>query len=231
MKALIIDDERLARAELRRLLEKHPEVEIVGEARDADDALNQISRLEPDLLFLDIQMPGANGFELLERLDRVPLVIFTTAYDDYALKAFEVSALDYLLKPVAPERLGAALAKIGGAKPKVAVGGDQQIFVKDGERCWFVALREIVLLESEGNYTRLYFGGHRPLVLRSLNYLEDRLDPAMFFRASRKHILNLKFIESMDAWANGGFLVRLKGSIEVEMSRRQAQKFKEVMSL
>jgi two-component system LytT family response regulator len=231
MKALIIDDERLARAELRRLLEKHPEVEIVGEARDAEDALSQISRLEPELLFLDIQMPGANGFELLEQLDRVPVVIFTTAYDDYALKAFEVNALDYLLKPVAPERLAAALAKISGVKPKAAVGGDQQIFVKDGEHCWFVALREIVLLESEGNYTRLYFGGHRPLVLRSLNYLEDRLDPAMFFRASRKHILNLKFIESMDAWANGGFLVRLKGNIEVEMSRRQAQKFKEVMSL
>jgi two-component system LytT family response regulator len=231
MKALIIDDERLARAELRRLLEKHPDVEIVGEARDADDALSQISRLEPELLFLDIQMPGANGFELLEQLDRVPLVIFTTAYDDYALKAFEVNALDYLLKPVAPERLAAALTKIGGVKPKAAVGGDQQIFVKDGERCWFVALREIVLLESEGNYTRLYFGGHRPLVLRSLNYLEDRLDPSMFFRASRKHILNLKFIESMDAWANGGFLVRMKGGIEVEMSRRQAQRFKEVMSL
>ncbi|HLK18194.1 MAG TPA: LytTR family DNA-binding domain-containing protein [Bryobacteraceae bacterium] len=231
MKALIIDDERLARAELRRLLDKHSEVEIVGEARDAEDALRQIDRLEPELLFLDIQMPGANGFELLERLDRVPLVIFTTAYDDYALKAFEVSALDYLLKPVAPERLAAALAKLGGAKPKSAAGADQQIFVKDGERCWFVALREIVLLESEGNYTRLYFGGHRPLVLRSLNYLEDRLDPAMFFRASRKHILNLKFIESMDAWANGGFLVRLKGNIEVEMSRRQAQKFREVMSL
>jgi two-component system LytT family response regulator len=231
MKALIIDDERLARAELRRLLEKHPEVEIVGEARDAEDALNQIGRMEPELLFLDIQMPGANGFELLAQLDRVPLVIFTTAYDDYALKAFEVNALDYLLKPVAPERLAAALAKIVGVKARSPVGAGQQIFVKDGERCWFVALREIVLLESEGNYTRLYFGGHRPLVLRSLNYLEDRLDAAVFFRASRKHILNLKFIEAMDAWANGGFLVRLKGNIEVEMSRRQAQKFKEVMSL
>jgi two-component system LytT family response regulator len=231
MKALIIDDERLARAELRRLLEKHPEVEIVGEARDAEDALNQIGRMEPELLFLDIQMPGANGFELLAQLDRVPLVIFTTAYDDYALKAFEVNALDYLLKPVAPERLAAALAKIVGVKARSPVGAGQQIFVKDGERCWFVALREIVLLESEGNYTRLYFGGHRPLVLRSLNYLEDRLDAAVFFRASRKHILNLKFIEAMDAWANGGFLVRLKGNIEVEMSRRQAQKFKETMSL
>jgi two-component system, LytTR family, response regulator len=231
MKALIIDDERLARTELRRLLSKHPEVEILGEARDADEALAEITRLEPELLFLDIQMPGANGFELLEQLDRVPLVIFITAYDEYALKAFEVNALDYLLKPVAPERLAAALAKITSAKPRPAVAGDQQIFVKDGERCWFVALKDIVLLESEGNYTRLYFGGHKPLVLRSLNYLEDRLDPALFFRASRKHVLNLKFIDAIDPWANGGFLVRLKGNFEVEMSRRQAQKFKEVMSL
>jgi two-component system LytT family response regulator len=231
MKALIIDDERLARIELRRLLEKHPEVEIVGEARDAEEALQQIGQLEPELLFLDIQMPGRNGFELLEQLDRVPQVIFTTAYDEYALKAFEVNALDYLLKPVAPERLAAAVAKLAGAKQKTAVSGGQQIFVKDGERCWFVALRDIVLLESEGNYTRLYFGANRPLVLRSLNYLEERLDAALFFRASRKHILNLKFIETIDAWANGGFLVKLKGGFEVEMSRRQAQKFKEVMSL
>ena len=142
-----------------------------------------------------------------------------------------MSALDYLLKPVAPERLAAAIEKIAGAKPRPAVSGAQQIFVKDGEHCWFVALKDIVLLESEGNYTWLYFGSHRPLVLRSLNYLEERLDPALFFRASRKHILNLKFIETMDAWANGGFLVRLKGNFEVEMSRRQAQKFKEAMSL
>jgi two-component system LytT family response regulator len=212
-------------------LEKHPEVEIVGEARDSSEALTAIQGLDPELLFLDIQMPGRNGFELLEQLDHVPLVIFTTAYDEYALQAFEVSALDYLMKPVAPERLAAALAKIGAVKPKPAVAGDQQIFVKDGERCWFVVLRDIVLLESEGNYTRLYFGANRPLVLRSLNYLEERLDPALFFRASRKHVLNLKFIESIDAWANGGFLVKLKGNFEVEMSRRQAQKFKDLMSL
>jgi two-component system LytT family response regulator len=231
MKALLIDDERLARTELRRLLEKHPDIEIAGEARNAEEAIEQVGRLEPELLFLDIQMPGCNGFELLEKLERAPMVIFTTAYDEYALKAFEVNALDYLLKPVAPDRLAAALAKISAAKPRPAVGGDQQIFVKDGERCWFVALKDIVLLESEGNYTRLFFGANRPLVLRSLNYLEERLDPALFFRASRKHILNLKFIDGIDAWANGGFLVRLKGNFQVEMSRRQAQKFKEVMSL
>jgi two-component system LytT family response regulator len=234
MRALIVDDERLGRAELRRLLEPHPEVEIVGEARDAEEALAQIEQLQPDLLFLDIQMPGRSGFELLEQLERVPLVIFTTAYDEYALKAFEVNALDYLLKPVSPERLDAALARAALRKAKpatTAASASSCIFVKDGERCWFVTLSDVVLLESEGNYARLYFGGNRPLVLRSLNYLEERLDPAMFFRASRKHLLNLRFIESIDPWANGGFLVRLKGGFEVEMSRRQAQKFKEVMSL
>jgi two-component system LytT family response regulator len=231
MRALIVDDERLARAELRRLLAEHPEIEVAGEARDAEEAFAQIQELQPELLFLDIQMPGANGFELLEKLDRAPIVIFTTAYDEYALRAFQVNALDYLLKPVAPDRLAAALAKAAAAKPKPALSADQQIFVKDGERCWFVALKDIVLMESEGNYTRLFFGGNRPLLLRSLNYLEERLDAALFFRASRKHVLNLKFIESIDAWPNGGFLVKLKGGFGVEMSRRQAQKFKEVMSL
>lgn len=231
MRVLIVDDERLARAELRRLLEKHEEIQIVGEARDADEALAQIDKLEPDLLFLDIQMPGRNGFELLEQLERAPLVIFTTAYDEFALKAFEVNALDYLLKPVAPERLEAALGRASTRTARNVMESAQRIFVKDGERCWFVTVGDIVLLESEGNYTRLYFGDNRPLTPRSLNYLEERLDPAIFFRASRKHILNLQFVENIDQWANGGFLIRLKGGHQVEMSRRQAQKFKDLMSL
>jgi two-component system LytT family response regulator len=230
MRALIVDDERLARNELRRLLGAHPQVEILDEARDAFDARRLIESLEPDLVFLDIQMPEQNGFELLASLDgHVPHVIFTTAYDEYAIRAFEVSAIDYLLKPVSPERLAAALAKVP-RRPEPA-GGRNQIFVKDGERCWFVNLSEIVLLESEGNYTRLFFGSNRPMVPRSLNYLEERLDPALFFRASRKHIVNLKRIASMDPWANGGFMLKLKDGFEVEMSRRQAQKFKELMSL
>jgi two-component system LytT family response regulator len=176
-------------------------------------------------------MPGRNGFELLAALDRVPLVIFTTAYDEYALKAFEVNALDYLLKPVAPDRLDAALARAAARQSKPVLESAQRVFVKDGERCWFVTLSDVALFESEGNYSRLYFGGNRPLLLRSLNYLEERLDAAMFFRAGRKHILNLRFIESIDPWANGGFLVQLKGGLQVEMSRRQAQKFKDLMSL
>src|SRR5437588_9645300 len=112
MRALIIDDERLARSELRRLLKDFPEVEVAGEARNADEAVTQIQELQPDLLFLDIQMPGDNGFQLLERLDHAPLVIFTTAYDKYALKAFDVNALDYLVKPIEPKRLGAAIAEV-----------------------------------------------------------------------------------------------------------------------
>jgi two-component system LytT family response regulator len=230
MTALIVDDERLARSELRRLLAAHPGIEVAGEARNVDEALPLCGELQPDILFLDIQMPGQTGFELLERLERVPMVIFTTAYDEYALRAFEVNAIDYLLKPIAPERLAGALDRVA-ARRSAIMPATQQIFVRDGERCWFVKLNEIVLLESEGNYTRLYFGGNRPLLLRSLNYLEGRLDPAMFFRASRKHIINLTFVESISPWVNGGFQVKLKTGQEVEMSRRQAQKFRDVMSV
>lgn len=231
MKALLIDDERLARVELRRLLKNHPEIEIIGEAQNADDALEQIRHLEPEILFLDIQMPGRNGFQLLEELDEVPAVIFTTAHDEYALKAFEVSALDYLVKPIVPARLAVAIATVSArvapssAEPRASVA--RQIFVKEGDRCWFLPLKEIILLESEGNYARLIFGPNRPLLLRSLNYLEARLDPEMFFRASRKHIINITAIEAVDPWINGGLRVKLRGGHEVEMSRRQARQFQE----
>ena len=238
MRALLIDDERLARLELRRLLAAHPTVEVVAEARDADQAEALIAELKPDLLFLDIQMPGRTGFDLLADLDRPPAVIFTTAYDEFALRAFEVSALDYLLKPVAPERLAAALEKATTARATTAAPispAPSQIFVKDGDHCWFVATESIELLESEGNYTRLYFTQsgerHRPLVLRSLNYLEERLDPRVFFRASRKHIVGLKWIARIDPSVSGGLELQMKGGQAVEMSRRQAARFKEVMSL
>jgi len=232
VKALIIDDERLARNELRRLLEAVRDVEVVGEARDADDALTQIARLAPELLFLDVQMPGCDGFELLERLDDAPSVIFTTAFDHYALRAFEVSALDYLVKPIAPARLAAAVAKAAARTPSAApadpdrpLGRTQRIFVRDGERCWFVPVEDIVLIESEGNYARLHFAEHRPLLPRSLNAIGDRLDPALFFRANRRQIINLERIESLTPWPNDGYLVKLGGGLEVEMSRRQARLF------
>jgi two-component system, LytTR family, response regulator len=239
MKTLIVDDERLARSEMRRLLKPFSEIAIVGEAANAEQARALIAALNPNLLFLDIQMPGQNGFELLASLDRVPAVIFTTAYDDYALKAFEVNALDYLLKPIDPRRLAAAINKVlartsglsDEADSSSPLGQGDQVFLSDGERCWFVRLKDIRLLESEGNYTRLYFDANRPLLLRSLNQLEQRLDPKRFFRASRKHIINLSWIEAMQAGASGKLIVRLAGDLEVEMSRRQSQKFKEQMGL
>ena len=239
MKAIIIDDERLARVELKRLLSQHKEINIVGEAVNVDDAIAKITELNPELIFLDIQMPGKNGFELLEELDSVPTVIFTTAYDEYALKAFEYNALDYLLKPIEPSRLEETIKKvIERNKKDTAASLDQpvlkeedQIFVKDGEKCWFVKLGTIRLMESEGNYVRLYFEDNKPLILRTLNYLDERLDSKAFFRASRKHIINLKWIESIEPWLNGGLLVKLKGGNKVEVSRRQAIKFKEMLSL
>jgi len=228
MKALIVDDERLARLELRRLLAAHPEVEIAGEARSGTEALEMIADLAPDLIFLDIQMPGMTGFELLESLEDVPQAIFTTAYDQFAIRAFEVNALDYLLKPIAPERLAAALARV---HPRAETARLEQVFVRDGERCWIVRLPDIFLLESEGNYARLYFGSERPLIRRSLNALEAQLDPAMFFRADRKRIVNLKWIEKVDVGISGGLLVTLRGGTTVEMSRRQSARLREAMSL
>ncbi|PJA99978.1 MAG: DNA-binding response regulator [Ignavibacteriales bacterium CG_4_9_14_3_um_filter_30_11] len=238
MKAIIIDDERLARVELRRLLTPHKNIDIIGEAKNVDEAVKKIEELKPELIFLDIQMPGKNGFDLLESLDTVPIVIFTTAYDEYALKAFEYNALDYLLKPIEPQRLEETINKIllrnqeaMDEKLGSVLKEDDQIFVKDGERCWFVKLASIRLLESEGNYVRLYFDDNKPLILRTLNYLDERLDNRTFFRANRKHIINLKWILNIEPWLNGGLLVKLKGDHKIEVSRRQASKFKDKLSL
>lgn len=239
MKAIIIDDERLARVELKRLLVPFKEINIVGEAVNVEDALKKISELNPDLIFLDIQMPGKNGFELLEELDSVPKVVFTTAYDEYALKAFEYNALDYLLKPIEPKRLEETIKKIIETNKKDKISDEaqsvltesDQVFVKDGEKCWFVKLANVRLFESEGNYVRLYFDDNKPLILRTLNYLDERLDDRSFFRANRKHIINLKWIDNIEPWLNGGLLVKLKGGMKIEVSRRQAIKFKDKLSL
>lgn len=237
MKALIIDDERLARKELMRLLEEHPSIEVVGEAMNADEAEKLIDELNPDLLFLDIQMPGRTGFELLQALESAPIVIFTTAYDEFAIKAFEVNALDYLVKPIQPERLAEAIRKAldkertRDGRRDGKLGLNDQVFVKDGEKCWFVSLSNVRLFESDGNYIKVFFDTNRPMIHKSLNALDERLDERAFFRASRKHIINLSWVEGIEPWFNGGLMVRLKGGDKVEVSRRQAAKFKDMMSL
>jgi two-component system LytT family response regulator len=239
MKALVIDDERLARQELIKLLKKHQEIEIIGEAANADEGVAMIKELKPDLIFLDIHMPGKTGFDLLEELDDVPRVIFVTAYDEYAIEAFKVNALDYLLKPVEPKLLSAAIDRIFQMKPEVEAHDhaeqklteESQIFLKDGDKCWFVTLKDVRMFESEGNYVRVFFNNYKPLILKSLNNLEKKLDEATFFRANRKFIINLKWIESIENWFSGGLLVKLKGGETVEVSRRQAARFKDMMSL
>ena len=229
MRVAIIDDERLARNELRRMLAAVPDVEIVGEARNAGEAIALIARLRPGLILLDVQMPDHDGFELLERLDDTPAVIFTTAFDQYAVRAFEVSALDYLVKPIVPERLAAAIARaaarLAPSTDPARLGVDRKIFVRDGERCWFVAVADIVMMESEGNYTTLCFGTHRPMLPRSLVALEQRLDPSMFFRANRRQVINLGHVASVEPAVDGGLRVTLTGGLAVEMSRRQARRF------
>jgi two-component system LytT family response regulator len=234
MKAMIIDDEPPARRELRRLLNEFAWVEIVGEAGNVDQADEMIASLTPELLFLDIQMPGGSGFDLLTRLEDVPQVIFTTAYDQHAVRAFEVNALDYLLKPIDPARLTEALGRAKRVKvartphPGTVL---EQIFVRDGDRCWFVPLREVRLLTSEGNYIRLSWGKEKPLLGRALAALEQRLDPNRFFRANRRQIINLDFIESVDLGVNGRLHAQLRDGPEVEISRRQARLFKTKMSI
>ena len=259
MRVLLVDDERLARAELRRLLAVHPDVEIVGEAVSAAQAVTQIAALQPDLLLLDVQMPGGSGFDLLASLDRVPDVIFTTAFDRFALQAFEVNALDYLQKPIQPARMAAALARAtqrrqaaaamaaaavlaasqppacpaGAAAPSgtAEAGVPHKLFIKDGERCWFVALHDIRLFESEGNYTRVYFDSQQPLMLRTLTQLEEKLDPQRFFRASRRHIVNLDHVRGVAPNDAGGLDLALQGGPAVEVSRRRAAQFKTISSL
>ena len=240
---VLIDDERLARLELKKLLSDFSEIEVIGEATNATEGVEAIKNLNPDLVFLDIQMPGKTGFEMLADLDKVPNVIFTTAYDEYAIKAFEVNALDYLLKPVEPKRLTDAIQKYHLQEEKEAYSAsspmnnrsllveDAQVFVKDGERCWFVKLSDIRLFESVGNYAKVYFGSNKPLILKSLNALEERLDEKTFFRANRKHIVNLRMIDKIESYFNGGLLLDLKGGEKIEVSRRQTVKFKEMMSL
>lgn len=240
MKIIVIDDERLARKEMISLLSNYTNVEVVDECSNVDDAKISIETHQPDLIFLDIEMPEKNGFDLLAELDSVPKVIFVTAYNDYALKAFDVNAIGYLTKPVDPERLKNVITPIidlhlnkepalEQSKEKLSL--DHQIFLKDGEKCWFVSLKDIRYFESEGNYIRVFFKNEKPLILKSLNLLEEKLDESIFFRANRKNIINLKHVSKIENWFSGTLRITLNENEHIEVSRRQSSKFKSLMSL
>jgi two-component system LytT family response regulator len=237
MKAIIVDDERLARNELKTMLAEYKDIEIIAECANAEEAKAKIDQLKPDVIFLDINMPGKSGLELVEEISAMPDVVFITAYDEHAIKAFELNAFDYLLKPVQSQRLAETIKKLSikdasfRSENTGPLDASELIFIKDGEKCWFVKLADIRLFESEGNYVRVYFDNFKPLILRSLNNLENRLNERQFFRASRKHIINLSFIATVETWFNGGLMVKMKDGKEVEISRRQAVKIKDMLSL
>lgn len=236
IRTILIDDEKLARQELRFLLKEFQNIEIIDEAENADDGIKKINELQPDLIFLDINMPGKTGFEMLQEIEHVPAVIFATAYDQYAIKAFEANALDYLLKPIREERLSKAIVKVIAelkttADNKQVASADRKVFIKDGEKCYFVNMADIFLVESVGNYARLYFENQSPLLHKSLNQLEEKMPGNVFFRVNRQQIININYIKDIAAFFKGGLLIELKSGNKVEVSNRQAVKFKELMSL
>jgi two-component system, LytTR family, response regulator len=239
IRVLIVDDTRLARQELRTLLADIPNVEIIGEADDVPAARDAIDALHPDLVLLDIQMPSGTGFDLLDGLESTPAVVFTTAYDTYAVRAFDANALDYLVKPVEPSRLGEALqrarARLVAAppatEPRGLLGAEDQVFLREGERCWFVAVREIARIVVDGNYARVWFRDECALLGRSLSTLESRLDPTMFFRANRNTLVNLRMVKAVDLAVHDGYELRLRDGSSVAVSRRQARELRERLAL
>ncbi|MGV6862313.1 MAG: LytR/AlgR family response regulator transcription factor [Putridiphycobacter sp.] len=238
MKTIIVDDERLAREEFKSMLSKYPQIEIIGEYKNTVEAEEALKTLPVELMFIDIQMPGETGLEFLERIKNVPRTIFVTAYDDHALKAFELNAYDYILKPVESERLEEVIKKIeeedkipeSVERSEKLKSGDK-VFIKDGDKVWFVKVDDIRYFESDGNYVKVFFKDFHPLILRSLNSLNDRLDDQLFFRANRKYLINLNQVVNVETWFNGGLQVEMDCGTKIEISRRQAIKFKDLFSL
>lgn len=239
MRVVIVDDESLARDELRYLLNDFLDIEIVGEAQNIHQAQLIISEAKPDLIFLDINMPEGDGFELLQRLTIIPSVVFTTAYDQYAIKAFEVNALDYLLKPIDERNLAKAIDKARQSlsitqqpiEQNKTLALTEKVFLKDREKCWLVSVEDIIFLESVGNYCKVFFDAEMPMIKRSLLQLEERLPGDKFIRANRQQIINIDAVQSVVALEAGQLKLLMNNGTEVEMSRRQSQQFKELKSL
>jgi DNA-binding LytR/AlgR family response regulator len=245
IKALIIDDEELGREVIREYLESHPEVEIMAECQDAFQALEAMEKYHPDLLFLDIQMPEVNGFELLEMLEQKPFIIFSTAYDQYALKAFEVNAIDYLLKPFDQERFDSALQRV---KKLMRLQQDESekirnllrhiqsekkflknILVKKAGKILILNVNEVQWIEAEGDYVNLHTAEDSYLVLQSLKQLETRLEPDRFVRVHRSSIVNIEAIKEIAPWSKGKWKIILKDGNEIVISRSGAQRLKKFL--
>ncbi|MBI3219796.1 MAG: response regulator transcription factor [Bacteroidetes bacterium] len=235
IKTILIDDEPLAITELQSMLNAYSEIDIISVSNDVQDGIQKIQQHNPQLLFLDINMPGKNGFDLLSELGSTPEVIFVTAYDQFAIKAFEVNALDYILKPVNPERLKEAVTKVTRKLAQVegekSLNINKRIFIKDGEQCFFVPIHEIFYIESVGNYVRLHFRDKKAMLHRSLNYLEEKLPEEHFFRTSRQEMINVNFIKNIVPYFSNTLQVEMATGIKIDLSQRQSVKFKDRMGI
>lgn len=236
MKALVVEDSRIAREGLVRMLKKYTAIDIIGEADHPGTALQLIEQSHPEVIFLDIHMPGESGFELLEKLDYSPRIIFTTAYSEYAIKSFDFHTIDYLLKPISHERLEQAITKLmssekAESEQKQLLEMNHKIFVKDGEHCHLVTLESIRYFESCKNHVRLFLNDKSAFIKKSLNQIEERLPRKFFFRANRQYIVNLHAIINIEEGVHDGYLVTMNDGKEIEISRRQASDLKELLSL
>jgi two-component system LytT family response regulator len=245
MRVLVVDDEPPARRKLMNFLREVRDVEIVGEAGNGAKAASLIEELEPDVVFLDVQMPGMTGFEVLETLGgRVPLIIFVTAYDQYAVKAFEVHALDYLLKPFDRDRLQTCLSRVrdqigrsGGADLQArmqkliaeATGRAyaSRLMVKHHGRVVFLQIRDVDWIKAFANYVELHVGAQTYMIRETLNSLESRLDPNRFARVHRSVIVNIDRIKELQPWSHNDYLLILKDGTEIRMSRRYHRNLKD----
>jgi two-component system LytT family response regulator len=237
MKAIVVEDSRLAREGLIRMLQDFPEIEVVGQADHPSTALQLIEQTMPDVIFLDIHMPGESGFDLLQKLNYTPRIVFTTAYSDYAIRSFDFNTVDYLLKPISQDRLAQAIQKLSGPEeapsdaPKPVLDYQSKIFVKDGDKCHLIGLDTVQYVESNKNYVQIYFGDQRAYVKKSLNSMEERLPKKYFFRVSRQHIVNLQAIVSIEESLRDGYYVTMKDGKVLEVSRRNATELKDLLSL
>ncbi|MCH2223470.1 MAG: LytTR family DNA-binding domain-containing protein [Crocinitomicaceae bacterium] len=229
IRAVIIEDSELAQIELENLLSKNRMIKLVGKASDAESGIKLIDTEIPDLVFLDIHLPDMNGFELLNEIRQSPKVIFTTAYDEYAVKSFDYNTIDYLLKPIKGARLEKAISKIV-LEEKPVFSLDNSIFIKDSDRYYIAQLKDVELFHTEGNYTKVFFKDKRPLLHKPLSVIEERLDANFFFRVNRQDIISIRHIVHVEKWFKGKLKLRLKCGKEVEVSERKSVRLKEMLS-
>ena len=231
--AIIIDDERIARQELIRLLHKHPNINVLAQAQEIDEGLAQINQHKIDVIFLDIEMPGGTGLQLAEQLNGEYPIIFCTAYDEFAVDAFSLNAIDYLVKPIIPERLEQSLNRLSVVEQDVNVeplSDDFKLMVKFSDQMKIILLGDIIRFESIGNHAAIYTSQGKAFIHSSLNKIESRLNTNDYFRASRADIIRLDAIEQIEQNINYGFTARLSNKNEVEISRRQASKLKSMLA-